>query len=366
MSLEQWSPEELVTRLSYQSRDILKGMISISDPAKLSAVQHHDSLSSAGFLDNLPLELLHLICDLLDFRSLSRISRTSFLGKMIIESLPAYRDLMEFAPHTLSALGKTGLISVHSSAILHAELLSMHCVSCRKYGAFLFLPTCERCCYECLRRNQSLRVIPQALAKKCFNLTQTQLKTIPIMYSIPGRYFVGHTISRQRRQRLVSVKSAKRLAIMVHGSTNKVAELVPAQPPRGVTEKTLQEYHTFRYLLDAPLEPLHSDPLAMPSEKNVPSDDCCGMASIHFPSLTVENSLESGLWCRGCEYTFERLRFGKLSAHTVSGLSYPGVDPFFTLMGMQRRARSKSEFLDHIQCCYGVRKLLSQSSENHR
>ena len=211
MSCEESSPEDLIARLSYQPRPILNGMISISKPAKRSAIQHDPSSSSLGLLD------------MLDFQSLSRLSRISLRGQVVVQSLPAYRDLMEHAPHT-PALGRTGLIDLHSATVLHATLLSEVCVSCGEYGAFLFLPTCERCCYECLHRSQSFWVIPTALAGKCFDLMLHQLKEIPVMRSVPGIYSVGHGVSRPRRLRLTSVKAAKELGIKVHVSMENIAK----------------------------------------------------------------------------------------------------------------------------------------------
>jgi hypothetical protein len=355
MSCEELSPEELIARLSYQSRPILNGMISISKPAKRSAIQRDPSSSSLGLLDRIPLELLHLILVMLDFRSLLRVSRVSLLGQVVVQSLPAYRDLMEHAPHTLAALGQTGLIGLHTATVLHATLLSEICISCEEYGAFLFLPTCERCCYECLHRNQSLWVIPTALAGKCFDLMPHQLKEIPTMRSVPGVYSVGHRISRQRRLRLTSVKAAKELGTKVHVSMENIAKTPNASRGGKITEK---ELYMFQWLQNAPLQPLGRDPSMLPTKENTPSDDFCGMASVPFPSLMPNKELENGLWCRGCEQTFEHYRLGYLGYNAVSDSMPPGCDPLRVLLGMQRRARSKAEFLEHIKYCHGARELL--------
>jgi hypothetical protein len=268
-----------------------------------------------------------------------------------VESLPAYRDLVEFAPRTLGALGHTGLISLHSAAVLRATLLSAQCISCREYGAFLFLPTCERCCYECLCSNQSFRVLPVALAGRCFSLTQSQLKKAPIMRSIPGVYSIGHRISRYRRLRLISAKHARELGIMVHGSVENMANLLP---------DICEESYTFEWLLDAPLEPLQRDPSTMPSDVYTPDDYYCGMASTHFPSLFPNNALESGLWCRGCEWTFESYKLRDLTSSEESDLIPQGVEPFWLLSRMQYRARSRAEFPSHVKDCYGARKLVPE------
>lgn len=352
MSCEQPSPDQCISRLSCRPRHILNGMISISEAAKPSAIKRDASSSSIGLLDILPVELVQYTLHMLDFQSLSHLSRVSLQGNEVVRSLPAYRSLMEHAPHALAALGRTRLISLQSANALYGTLLSEQCISCGEYGAFLFLPTCERCCYECLCRNQSLWLIPTTLARKCFDLTLSQLKRLPIMRSVPGSYFVGHTISRQRQLKLTSVKAAKELGIMIHGSTENMAETLTARRSGGMTEK---EYHTFRWLQDAPLHPPGQDLSRLPTEGNVPGDDCCGMASIPFPSLLQNNTLENGLWCRGCDETFERYRFKQLAPTVVSDLVPPGCDAFRIFLGMQRRARSHAGFLDHITHCHGAR-----------
>jgi hypothetical protein len=112
------------------------------------------------------------------------------------------------------------------------------------------------------------------------------------MRSIPGVYFVGHRISRQRRLQLTSVKAAKELGIMIHGSAENMAENLAVKRSGGITVK---EYHTYRWLQDAPLQPLCQDLSRLPTKGNVPNDDCCGMASIPFPSLLQNNTPENGL-----------------------------------------------------------------------
>jgi hypothetical protein len=171
MSCEQPSPDQRSSQLHHRPSYILNGMISIPEPAKPSAIERDPSSSSIGLLDILPVELLQYTLHMLDFRSLSHLSRASLHGNEVVRSLPAYRNLMEHAPHTLAALGHTRLITLHSANVLYRTLLSEQCISCGEYGAFLFIPTCERCCYECLCSNQSLWVIPTTLARKCFGFT---------------------------------------------------------------------------------------------------------------------------------------------------------------------------------------------------
>jgi hypothetical protein len=308
-----------------------------------------------------------MICASLDFQTLSRLSCTPLRNKAIVESLPAYRDFMKYAPHTLSALAKTRLIAVHSSAKFHANLRSANCVSCGKYGAFLFLPTCERCCNQCLWRNQSLWVIRsfQSQWPGSASTSQRQLETIPVMYSIPGEYFVGHYISRRGRQRLLSVKSVRNLAISIHGSEEKVAKLVPAKPIVGYPGISVALYYKYKWLLEAPLKPFSTDPLKRPREEKAPNDEWHGTASIHFPSLSPPNSVEAGNWCYGCKHTSDAYRSAQLSSHMISEIVPPGFSPYFWFQGTLNRARSTSEHLHHIQHYYGVQQLIARGDNSY-
>lgn len=124
-------------------------------------------------------------------------------------------------------------------------------------------------------------------------------------------------------------------------------------------EITEKEFYTFKWLQDAPLEPLCQNPSTLPDKGNTPNDDFGGMASVPFPFLRPKiAAVENGLWCRGCERTFERYRFQQLASDAVSGSIPPGCDPLRVLLAMQRRARSKARFPEHITHCYDAQELV--------
>lgn len=356
MTDNAFSREELLSHLSHRPRYILNGVISVDESAKPSFPEiRRKCQSSMGFLDHLPLELLHETLNYLDLQSLSRLSRVSLYGKSVVEKLPAYRDLFLSAGHVLVALNRTKVIGFHSAATLHAALYSHRCASCGNYGAFLFLLSAERCCFACLSRNQSLWMIPRALARDCFCLTQEDLKTLPTIRSIPGTYFVRHRISRQRITRLTSAKAAKELALKVHGSTEAMARNLAA---KHLCTTDIQ-FYTAKWLQDAPLQPLSKDPLTLEFASNTPDDKFCGMGSVPFPSMSG-NRVENGLWCRGCERNFELFRGRKLDRGVVSRLVPLGCDPFQFMMGMQYYARSKVDFLEHAKHCHSAREVITK------
>lgn len=356
MADREFSKEELLSNLSHRPRYILNGVISVDESTKPTFPKIERNVqTSMGLLDNLPLELLHATFNYLDLQSLSRVSRVSLRGKAVIESLPAYRDLSLSARHIFATLSRARVIGLHSAAALHGALRSDRCTSCGKYGAFLFILSSERCCFVCLSRNQSFWMIPLAVAGDCFDLTQKDLKALPTMRSIPGKYFVQHRISRQRSIRLTSVKAAKELALKVHGSIEAMASNLAAKR----MHITRTSYHKTRWLQGAPLQPLSQDPWTLEIISNTPTDDFCGMGSVPFPSMSG-SSIENGLWCRGCERTFELYRSQKLDRSVVSRLVPLNCEPFQFFRGMQYCARSEAEFLEHAKHCYSATEVITK------
>ncbi|KAI1823702.1 F-box domain-containing protein [Xylaria intraflava] len=346
-------PEILISCLSSRSRHLSSAMISIACPPNPPYSKLADRVSSLGILNRLPPEIMSIILGMLDIQSIARFARVSLEGNMLVKSQRPYRDLVTFAPHVLLALGRMGLIGLHSVAELHASLRTEQCTACTQYGAFLFLPTCERCCWECLRYNPSLRVLLPGEAKIYFGLSEWQVRRLPTLHVIPGNYGIVAEPA-PKRCGLVSVKAARVAGLKVRGSTEKLAQ---AMARRCQTTKLLT---TGQYLQGGPTVSRGQDFLSLPSQGNIPPDKFFGMASIPFPSLLKSGRIEHGLWCRGCEYTRHRYESLQLSRDTLAAIVPSNCEPRRVLLGMERRAWSKEAFLDHIKHCYGARQLIPE------
>lgn len=346
MELEYRNSDDLIDRVKWRPRYILNSMVAIRDAIKPTPLSSVPVPSHLGILNTLPPELLHIIFNSLDFRSLSRFTRVCRQGKATIESLPAYRDLIKHAFPALAALNRTELITFHTATSLHAALLSEKCVACDQFAAFLFLPTAERCCFECLHRDRSLRLITSGMARRFFGLTPKDLSQIPSLISIPGNYAVGNRIEYKKRTRLFSLKHSKALGITKHGSADAMNQFVTSQNAGKLTFRQRDEVRR-----------LTGYPSIIGSNGSAPNDRFCGMASTVFPALQPNNVLETGLWCLGCR------------ANCLNDRGHPTLDtalrslvsstrssmPFFDL---ERRARSKSALLEHIRVCKGAKDLL--------
>ncbi|KAM0207552.1 hypothetical protein ACHAQI_007555 [Fusarium lateritium] len=318
--------------------------------------QPRDLPSSLGQLDLLPAELLLSVIELLDFQSLSRLSRVSLLGKDVIEDLPVYREMIQHSPETLVALGQTRLLSYHPATLLHSTLRKSRCVSCFAFGAFLFLPTCERVCFECLYENQALRMTSPAMAKQCFGLADHDLERIPVMHSVPGTFGLRFQFTHKQVERLVSVKQAKQLALEIHGSAKKLSQLRPTYCP-GRT--SMKDAAIFRHFHEASLEPPGCDLSRLPRKAEVVEDDFGGMASIRFPYLSVTGA-ENGVLCQGCLVTYSHYMQGMLPQSTLMELVPADVGPYRPFLALLTRLWSMEGFLEHAQRCYGVRRIVGQ------
>lgn len=352
MDIDSCTTEVLIERVGWRPRFIANSMITIRDAVEPAFVVRVVESSSSGLLDNLPAEILHMVFNLLDLRSLSRFARVSYGGRATIASFPPYRDLIKHAYPALVALGRTGLVTSHSIASLYHAMRSEKCVTCQEFGPFLFLPTSERCCYVCLHRIRSFRLITAAMCRKCFGLTAKDLCQIPSLRSIPGTYSVGHTTTQKRRIKLFSLKHAETLGIAKYGSAEALRAFTITQ---SLGKLTNLEVHEVAWLT--------GDPATIGSDANIGTDRFCGMGSTIFPALKGDNLTERGIWCLGCYINF--LNFSKsniLDSETKSLLSRPDLfgrtDPYFRLRDLEHQARSEADLINHVRVCKGAKNLL--------
>ncbi|KAM5475137.1 hypothetical protein MauCBS54593_001609 [Microsporum audouinii] len=349
--------DDVLLHVAHRPDHLIGFMITVDKPAKPSALRRRSGPSSLGLLDPLSLEILHNALNLLDFQSLSRLSRVSRKGRVTVESLPAYRDLMTYAPDTLKALGQSNLLRHHSADKLHAVLRSKACVACERFGPFLFLPTCERCCYMCLEYNHSFWVIPIPRAQTIYSLEARQLKKLAVMKGIPGVY-KEQNISKSWRPKLVSVLAVVQLA-RANGTMPIVDKSIITPEMREwdrMPSWMTCDYYAAIKALEPPLEPLTGHPSWLLPEDGLERepDEFSGMASIQFPCLLPDNTLEHGLWCKGCEWMLVQFKAGELP---TQGEEDRAEGTSFSNRSM--RAMSKSEFLTHTRKCYGAGQILS-------
>ena len=81
MPIDDLNPEILVERLSWRPDYLLNSMIKVDESIRPTVFRRTPVSSSIGSLDALPTELLYLVFNLLDFRSLVHFACTSHRAK---------------------------------------------------------------------------------------------------------------------------------------------------------------------------------------------------------------------------------------------------------------------------------------------
>ncbi|KAG6354290.1 hypothetical protein INS49_004895 [Diaporthe citri] len=355
MSHEGTDTETLVARLSHQPETLLRSLITISDPPRPPVtLRTQDRPSSLGALDRLPAELLHEVLGHLDVQSFTRLSRTCSGANTILGSNSSYQHLLSHAADALAALSWTELIHRYPLSQLDAVLQSQRCETCPGYGAFLFLPTCERCCWQCLQFRPERLVVPPGVACKALDLTAEEVQELPLMTSIPGRYGTRQLLV-DKVMSLVAVAHSMELAVSFYESAEQLREVLSQQDITGPAA------HTARFLQRLLWVDDYFDAVLVPDRGSSLVGRYFGLASIRFPSLVRPDRIEYGHWCRGCEWVYDRR--DRLPADAVAQIAHADLDPDRVLLRMARTAYSTTGFLEHIHHCYGAQKLLSEPVE---
>ena len=340
-----WPEDEVLRRLARSTPDVWDSMLEETGAVNGITLSRNPS-SSAGDLDKLSSETVILILQHLDLQSLCKFMTASFRAKELVESMLAYQNLLKHASTALIVFGKTHLAGHHTSLDLHATLLSEECVSCHRFGAFLFLPTCERACLDCLHRNMRFWVIPAKEARETYGIPQKEMHRLPGMMSIPfGK-------RRGRRKKLVSVKVALELGLAIHGSRQEMTTWVMQSGKLG---DKLNEYSWWAEAGESLLEWNTEDPMFPPRST------CWGSASIRFPHLRRDQTVDPGYWCEGCR--FWRKKISKVSNYS-HGMDYIGKSPedekeLEVRHRQELRDWSKVGLIEHALTCPGAQELAS-------
>ncbi|KAJ5087581.1 hypothetical protein N7456_011197 [Penicillium angulare] len=327
-------------------KEILVELASLRQPAELDLLARSSTL---GVLNRLPPEIITIILDMLDIQSMFRFSMSSYMGYAYVHSHRKYRDLITVALHPVASLVKLRVVHLHSVRELHGALRSGKCTYCPEYGAFLSLLSSERCCWECLGTNPSLKLISGASIRQYFALSEEELYQLPGLRNMPG---ISHMVAdpNPSDSTFFNVKAAKAIALTKHGSVEKIAE--------GMRKRCYSTAHlTFGlHLLREPIPP-DQDPLLVPDSDYLRYDLFYGGGSIPFPSLSKSGNIDHGFLCLGCRHTRTLLSRSVLPDEELAALVPSNCRKRRVIYGLEMRARARGSFLNHIAHCYGARQM---------
>lgn len=300
--------------------------------------------SLMGRFNILPVEITNSILEHLDFRSLENMMRVNSSCKAIVESLPAYRDMIRYASGTVQALISTGLVQHFTVGQLHDTLRTDRCEGCGKFGPFLFLLTCTRRCYACISQDPQFRVMTVSAAKVCFGVTTGDLKQLPILKSSPQLY--AKPLPNQQRLLIVNHQQARALGVAAFGGEEIMLDHV--QKSYDVKRSTYDRNKAaWRESGSLP----ENKPLKPQSLLNCTIDDS-SVASTLFPTLNVSNRyVQWGMCCRGCWNAYIDKRDNRAQQFAQ--------DDELRIYLTERRDRhyNHDEFLEHFEQCESAKHL---------
>lgn len=254
--------------------------------------------SSLGRLEVLPVEVQHLILQHLDLESLETMRTLNSTSNILVNSFPAYREVRKHAHEILRGLAATRLLSRFTASRILNVLCADRCVGCGKRGALVFLPTLSRCCYPCMKSHPDLQVIKTSEAEKCYGLTRKQLKTLPVLWSIPLSD-VSNWLKVSYKYRsldksvpLVSTRQARDLGIDIHGSLKGMRHFVASK--FATSQRNLRGRILPAQTIEDPYTPKNPG-WSHPYDKNR------GLATIGSPFFDRKTQqAQQGYHCRGC------------------------------------------------------------------
>ncbi|KAL7793128.1 hypothetical protein V8C37DRAFT_409807 [Trichoderma ceciliae] len=320
-------------------------------------------VSSLGALDKLPPYVLRLITDYLDFQSIVRLSQTSMAGFILLQTLPAYRDMIMYAPTVLTALGRSQLLKYHASSVVHQALRQESlCRACGKtFGGHVFLPTFERVCFTCLNSNLFYRMIPYHIIVRFRLLTQAQRLRLHVMHADSHFYRQPPTNGRQHRvQYLVSVKQIRQ-AKFGPFQTQLQNQLGRAAAERLHNSELL-------YIQGAASDP--RDPTTYASfagRLEGGMHDYPGRAYMRFPNISEIPgggvNVEHGVSCLGCRYVYKLASDEIEPERRLLDTSAPILYIADRRLIRQDRLLRKEEFLEHVLICPGIEEFRTRAEE---
>jgi len=182
---------------------------------------------SLGALDILPLEILqNILIEELDLGTLTLLRSTSSSFRRAIDELPQYRAIARYAPSSIRAALSLEVASAYSCKDLYDSLCTSKCSACGKFSAFLYVPRCQRTCYQCFTTEARFLPMRREHSKFYWSITSKDLETgqIPVARSLPGRYQSPLPTLQRSRLPLVDYDTGLLISLSVHGSVQGIAE----------------------------------------------------------------------------------------------------------------------------------------------
>ncbi|KAI1188651.1 hypothetical protein F5B17DRAFT_394761 [Nemania serpens] len=189
---------------------------------------------SLGQLDMLPLELLICVFVTLDLPLLTVFRRVNRRAMGLVDSLHQYQMVLKHCPNVLCAI-----LSINARHFdcrtLYKTLSTSKCEGCDRVGSYLYLITGKRVCYDCFEFNPDYLPVSATRAVKYLGLPRKEIKHLPHILSLPGRYCPSHKLSRTRItlfDRQAVLKSTSKNSTKAIDKSIRQEDLTTSEPRR--------------------------------------------------------------------------------------------------------------------------------------
>ncbi|KAL2020948.1 hypothetical protein VTK56DRAFT_7835 [Thermocarpiscus australiensis] len=201
MNAESITPELIQewTRQQLRITDYTLGDIDLSPNCPLDNGRHAiQPMQPLGHLSTLPLEVLTNVLLRLDILSLTDFRLVNQSAMQMVDSIPQYQLVYRHCPQILRSIISTEARHFDFRT-LHDALCKPKCVTCGDFGGYLYLITCLRVCYICFTGNSRFLPVNGKQASMITGCPRKELKQLPHIRSIRGRYAGGGRLCRERR-----------------------------------------------------------------------------------------------------------------------------------------------------------------------
>lgn len=269
-----------------------------------SASCMRDATASLGRFDKLPVETTQNILSNLNLSTLTSLRSTSKRMNLLVGSLFPYKEVFTHAPNALRALLSTGATRYFTAVDLQNALRSQECFLCERFGAFLYLLECRRCCWHCLISSQDIMPMSKDAAQLLYHLDDQTMRDLPTIRSIPGPYGPKQSRRPDLKTKGTMRIGGKRIDLVSYGAARNAAAKLQA-----LTDDFEKAKRETRIALRGPLAQDHMrdqdcmnyDPMGYKGGYGLEPQRF--MAAVRFPTLLVAGTdiaVEWGVSCLGC------------------------------------------------------------------
>ncbi|KAJ4127836.1 hypothetical protein NW768_008114 [Fusarium equiseti] len=285
------------------------------------------AFATLGDLDRLPQELIYMALKELDIVSYLKFRGVNHRARDLATAGHHYTVIVNHALTGLKALLRVQTAQRFTLSHLYQTLVNPKCKYCRKFGPFLSLFTCERCCFTCIEISAQLGALAIPAPKffcQTVKLSRAQIERVcePKLRVASGSLYAVEPWPKVKKPRyLVRCKDAlPKLRELNSKIRSRDMELAPEHQ----TVLDVEHMYCFRY-----------------------------MASTAFPWYdTTRDKLESGRSCAACQFRVEEHENGA---------------PFFTVppWGYNDRDRiyTDEEFMEHFRTCSFAKEMWTEFVE---